>query len=128
MKLLKIAAALALVAALAGCANLQNAVNAVSAVTVTPKQAALAVTAFVGAENTMTVILTTCTPAVRPAACNDVNLRNANKAIAAGQIVASALQTAINDNPAGPISGTDYQKVEAVITTLDNAISAYNAA
>jgi hypothetical protein len=125
---LALAALACFVLPIAGCANLKAVVNAVGSAHVTAKQAGLAITAFVGAENTATAIVTTCTPANAPGACQSVNLYTVNKALSAGNTVATALQQALTDNPAGPIDGTDYKKLETVITTLDNAINAYNGA
>lgn len=129
--IIKTAGALMLVLALAGCADLKAVVNAgkiVAGATVPGKDAIVAANGFDAIEATATNILKICTPASRPAACNDTNLRTMNGAILAGRPIRNSLEATLSADSSANVSQSAYSKLEAIITTLTQAVTAYQSA
>jgi hypothetical protein len=138
MKLLKIAAALALVAALGGCAEAQligRAVSYAADATVPPTVGIVAANTFDGFKAEVTDAEIDCTPHVVPistqlpsalCAAQVGNIRILSAAVKAG----TPLRNQIEPTAAGavPVSGSVYNKLEAIIGTIQSTISIFNAA
>jgi len=132
MKLFRLLALMALacfVLPLAGCTTLSNlaaAYNTVKDATIPVSVAITAANTFDAIELTAGHVLEVCTPAARPAACNDAGLRTMKAAILAGRPLRTTIEASISADQ--PASASVYSKLETAITTLEASVNAFNAA
>jgi hypothetical protein len=133
MKLLSAAAlgAMACLAMpLAGCTTLNQITSAYTAITdasVPASTVIIAANGFDAVEATAKNILAACTPASRPAVCNDVSLRAMIKAVKAGRAARDGLEGFLAAHPGQLGSKGLYDGLTAATATLTAAIAAYNA-
>lgn len=131
MKLLTGLALCAMALLMAGCADFRAVVSTYGAITdasVPAKTVILAGNSFDAVESTAKNILVACTPAVRPAACNDVQLRQLIGAIRAGRKARDGLEGFLVAHPGQLGSKGLYDALQASIATITAAVAAYQGA
>lgn len=130
--------ALAASLALSGCANFQTllteasaakaAASAASQYTIPGKDISAAVGVFNTLENSAEFILKVCTPASRPAACNDPDLKAMNAAVRSGRAARDGLLAFGASHPGALGPSGLYQAIEGAISTIKAAKAAYDGA
>lgn len=131
MKIYRFALAGLALLALAGCADFRAVVNTVGALSdasVPAKTVIVAANAFDAVEATAKNILVACTPAARPAACNDTSLRQLIGAVRAGRDARDGLEGFLAAHPGQLGSKGLYDALTAATGTITAAIADYNGA
>lgn len=138
MKYLAAAGAISLALLLGGCTpsdllptpikNLINTYGALTDASVPPAAVIVAGNSFDAVEVTAKNIVIACTPAARPAACNDVALGNLIKAVKAGRTARDGLEGFLADHPGQLGSKGLYDALQKAISTIQAAIAAYQGA
>lgn len=118
--------ALAGLMALAGCANLSSAYHAIADATVSPQLVLVAANAFDAVEATAKNVIVACTPATRPAACNDTVIRSLIPAVKAGRDARDGLEGFLVAHPGQLGSKGLYDALVAATGTITKAIADFN--
>lgn len=120
---------------LAGCSSLRTVVDTAKTVAdaqIPANVAVVAANSFDAVELTAANILRVCTPSpthVAPAVCTAQrpNIRVMNASILAGRPIRNAIEPT-TAGAAQPVSKSAYDRLQALISTLTAAVSAFNAA
>lgn len=113
----------------AGCqplSRIETAISTASDFTVPPQLIVIAANSFDAIEVTAKNVLVACTPAQRPAACNDTLLRQMIGGVRSGRDARAGLEGFLRAHPGQLGSKGLYDILVAATDTINKAVADYN--